>query len=80
MMVSAHLELDKAVIGAISRQEAQLLLPIVALVGGIRVSGCQSQQPRPRCIPRQLSIRRLQIDSMLFDGVVQQVLWLFYVS
>ena len=41
MMVSAHLELDKAVIGTISRKEAQLLLPIVALVGGICVSGRQ---------------------------------------
>ena len=43
MMLRAHLELDKAVIGAISRQETQLLLPIVALVSGICVSGRQSQ-------------------------------------
>ena len=56
-----HLELwDKAVIGTIGCQEEQLLLPIIALIGGVHVAGGGCQQGGPGGIPQQANAVCLQ--------------------
>ena len=56
-----HLKLwDEAVIGTICCQEVQLLLPIIALVGGIHIAGGDSQQGRPTGVPQQADTVCLQ--------------------
>ena len=58
-----YLELYQAVVGAICRQEAQFLLPVVALVGRVRVCGCEGQHASPCRVPHELRIGGLQTHN-----------------